>query len=688
MKKKDSGAIPKEARKLYERCQSNESDNRKEAKEDIEFARLSKQWPEAIRKQREAEGRPCLTVNKLAPVVRQVVNDARQNRPSIKVLPQDSKSDKDTAEVMSGLIRNIEQASNADIAYDTAVDCAVSSGWGYWRVNLEYTFAGDADDLSSLGLELFEQDITIERIANQFSVYGDPDGVEADSSDWMKSIIIEDMTHSKFEAKYPNAVKTDFESSEWSDTGDWKTEDKVRVAEYWKREETTRLVIGVNDPSNDEIIVMPIEQWQENQDEIIANGGEAVTEPRPMKSYKVTQYLVTGVELLETNEWPGVYIPIVPVYGDEVNLEGTRHYRSLIRDAKDSNRMFNFWRSASTELVALAPKAPFIGPKGSFETDAQKWATANSQSHAYIEYDEKGAAPQRQPFAGIPAGALQEAANSSDDVKAITGIYDASLGARSNETSGVAINARKREGDVSTFHFIDNLTRSIRHTGKIIVDLIPKVYSTERIVRILGEDGTPETVGINGEQPEGNQDDIEGNMQIYDLRVGRYDISVTAGPSFTTRREESAEQMFELLKAYPDAAPIIGDLFAKNLDWPGADEIAKRLEKMLPAEVRDGEGEVDPETQQQIQQMSEALEAMQAELGDKQADRDLDEQKLSIERYKAETERMTAMQPAMGPEQIQAVVMQVLGDLATPNDLPQEAMPGPTGSPESAVALG
>lgn len=675
--------ILKEAREAFQRAYDYEIVNRREAREDIEFARLSRQWPRQIEKQRLRERRPCLTVNKLAPVIRQVVNDARQNRPSIKVLPKDDKADIETAEVISGLIRNIEQTSNADVAYDTAIDQAVSGGFGYWRVDLDYAYGEAPSDLKDAGVELFEQDICIKRVSNQFSVYGDPDSTTADSSDWMRSFVVEMVPHKEFKRKCPNAKMTDFSAEAWQGIeGQWRTDTAVMVAEYWKREETTKLVIGVQ--TENEVTVMTVTDFQKLQkdDPTI----EAVTQPRPVKCCKVTKYLITGAEVLETEEWPGTFIPIIPVYGDEVIFEGNRHFRSLIRDAKDANQMFNFWRTAATELVALAPKAPFIGEEGAFSVDPQKWATANTASHAFIEYKKGGNPPQRQEFAGVPAGALQEALNASDDIKAITGVYDASLGARSNETSGRAIQVRQREGDVSTFHFIDNLTRAIRHTGKVIIDLIPKVYSTPRIVRILGEDGKPQTVKVNQEPDENEaQENRDAAIRIHDLRVGRYDLAVTSGPSFTTKREEAATQMIELIRSYPDAAPIIGDLLAKNLDWPGADEIAKRLEKMLPPGVRDDEtGGIPPEAQQQIQQMAQAIQELGQRLQEAESKHGIDAAKVEVDRYKAETDRLQATQQAMGPVEIQAIVMQTLHDLLSPNELPQGegSFSGPTGQPE------
>ena len=454
----------------------------------------------------------------------------------------------------------------------------------------------------------------------------------------------------------------------------WKNGDSVQIAEFWKREEVIKNAIAVDLGMEDgsDIVVMFEDEFEKNCDMILAAGGQVVGRPRPVRCYKVKQHILSGAETLESNDWAGSYIPIVPVYGDEVNVEGRRYFRSLIRDAKDAARMFNYWRTTATEVVALAPRAPYIGRKGAFNSDASKWATANSSSHAYIEFD--GAeAPQRQPFVGVPAGMIQEAMNASDDIKAITGIYDASLGARSNETSGKAIMARQREGDVSTFHFIDNLNRAIRHTGRIMIDLIPKVYSTERIIRVLGEDGKPEAVKINADRQQmDGMDDQKEALRIHDVRTGRYDLTVTSGPSFTTRREEAATQMIELIRSYPDAAPIIGDLLAKNLDWPGADEIAKRLEKMLPPQARDEEGGVDPEMQAQIEQMGQALQEMGQKLQEAEGKRDLEAQKIAIEGYKAETERMTALSPAMGPEEIQALVLQTLQQLSSPDDLHSE----------------
>lgn len=605
-----------EARRMFELCEEAESENRATALEDIKFARLGEQWPDDIAAQRKQEGRPCLTINKMPAFIRQVVNDARQNKPSIKVHPADSGADPETAEVLNGLIRNIEYTSSADVAYDTGVECAVSGGFGYWRVGLDYAF----DDS-------FDQDICIQRIANPFSVYGDPNSTGADSADWDVAFVIERMDKDDFERKYKGKAKVDFGDAAWSSVGDaWVDQATVTVAEYWTREEYEKILVQTEDGQ-------VFEESQLVEDEDLAFGleiGSIVLKTddlgQPMrrvaKCHKVRQVIMSGVEVLEDREWPGKYIPIVPVYGDEFDVEGKRHLRSLIHNALDAARMHNYWRTTATELVALAPRVPYIGEEGAFDADPN-WSTANTKSHPFLQYAQGAQMPQRQPIdGGVAAGALQEALNASDDMKAIIGIHDASLGARSNETSGRAIMARQREGDVSTFHFIDNMARAIRHTGRIIIDLIPKVYNTARIVRVIGEDGTQEARKVNQEYPVGQDETGQAIMALHDLTAGKYDLTVTTGPSFTTKREEAATQMTELLRAFPQAAPVIGDLLAKNLDWPGADEIAKRLKALVPPNALGEEGQqIPPQVQRILEEGKEMLAKLQQENQQLKADK-------------------------------------------------------------------
>ena len=619
-------ATIEEAREAFGRAADAEAENRREALDDLRFARLGEQWPEAVRRERELEGRPCLTINRLPAFIRQVVNDARQNKPAIAVHPVDDGADPETAEVFNGLIRHIEQSSDAEVAYDTALDFAVTCGFGYFRINTRYA----ADDG-------FDQEIAIERVANPFGVYGDPDSLAADSSDWNTAFVVDSLPRAAFEARWTGADAVDWSADrEASLSGASRDGERVSVAEYWRRERVTRTVLALSDGQVVEEAVYKAQKAMFD-----ALGVKPVGRPRQAASHKVTQRILSGAQVLETVEWAGRFIPIVPVYGEELMVDGRRRLRSLVRDAKDPQRMFNYWRTTSTELVALAPKSPFIGRKGAFETDSAKWATANVQSHAYIEYDGPEP-PMRQGFAGVPAGALQEALNASDDMKSIMGLHDASLGARSNETSGRAIMARQREGDVSTFHYIDNLSRAIRHAGRILLDLIPKVYGTARVVRVLGPDGSAQRVGV-GRSGQGDPAGVLRKVEkIYDLAAGTYDLTVRSGPSFTSRREEAATQMIELIRAYPAAAPLIGDLLARNLDWPGADEIAQRLQAMLPAQTKGASPDVEAAKAQQGQ-LAQALAAAKAEIAGLKQDRSHAARKLEIDAFEAETNRMRAM---------------------------------------------
>jgi len=647
--------ILEDAKELFERAAEVEADNRREGLEDKRFARLSEQWDDSVKRQREIDGRPCLTINKLPAYIRQVVNDSRQNKPSIHCHPVDSNSDTDTAEILNGLIRNIEYTSNADIAYDTALEDAVTMGFGYWRVNIDYAH----DDT-------FDMDLCIERVANPFSVYGDPDSDSADSSDWNCAFVTELVTKDEFEARWQDKEAVNWDSYE-NLAHPWTDGEKVLVCEYWKRESSMRQIMQLSDG-----MVLDEDVYNEHKDMFDAVG-ITVTNQRETKSNKVTQYILTGAEVLEKKEWAGRYIPIVPVYGDEVNVEGKRYFRSLIRDAKDSQRQFNFWRTNATEMMALAPRTPWVGKKGAFNSDVEKWNTANTKNHPFIEYDGLEP-PMRQAFPQPPVGMIQEAMNASDDIKAIIGIFDAGMGAQGNETSGKAILARQRESDTSTFHFIDNLSRAIRHTGRILVDLIPSVYNGQRIVRILGEDKKPQNVplGTPTQTPKGVE-------KVFDLTIGKYDVTVECGASFSTKREEAANQMLELIRVMPQAAGLISDLLVKNLDWNGSEEIAERLATMLPPEIKGKNPQAEQmkmQFQQQMQGMQQQLQATQAQLSQAsqqlqalQLDHMIDAEKLKIDGFKAETDRLKVTQGAMNPEQIQAIVMQTLQQTLTSPDV-------------------
>ena len=619
-----------EARKRFEYVTMAESFNRQQAIDDLRF-KDGDQWPAQIKSERTIEKRPCLTINKMKTFVHQITNDQRQNRPAINVSPVGDKSDPETAKMLKGLIRQIERQSNGDIAYDTGFDNAVSNGWGYWRITTEYE-----SDVS------FDQVLRIGRIRNPFRVYLDPDRQEPDGSDAEYGFISDLIPRAEFKRDYPQADPCEWSEGAMGDTmRDWSTNTHVRVAEYYKFKYRKRKLlallnghIGYEDELAPEIA------------EAIKLDPSQIVREREVQARQLFWYKITAKEILEEQELPGKWIPIVECVGDEIDIEGKVSRAGLIRDAKDPQRMYNFWVTSETEMVALAPKAPWIMEEGQVEGHEKRWQQANVKSHPYLLYKgtsiggKPAPAPQRQQFTGPPTAIVQAKIGAAQDMQAATGVrFDATLNERMHDESGRAIRELKRVGELGNFHYVDNLARSLRHTGRILIDLIPKYYDTQRVLTILREDGTEEQVMIDPQQtkPFSTRDDPESKVRkIYNPKVGEYDVAVTIGPSFATKRVEAADSMVQFIRAVPNAAPLIGDLIAKNLDWPGAPEIAERLATMLPPQVQEKQMEnLPPEAKgivmglkQQLQQMQQQLQQATAMLGEKDKDRAVQQDKI------------------------------------------------------------
>lgn len=609
-KKKKEGSqddIIKDARDRLDESQDGSDFNRENYYEDTKFARLADQWPPKIRKLREQEGRPALTINKMPSFIHAVVNESRQNKPGIKVSPVDNGADEETAEVIGGLIRSIERNSNAATAYDNAIDNAVTGGFGFFRVDIDY-----AHD------ETFDMEARIERISSALSVHWDTNTTGYDASDWDHAFVSDWMSKRTYKHRYPEASLTPWEADIRDETAvTWIKDDQIRIAEYFQRTEKKRNLVqlSVINPQSDEeeLQVVREDALPEmakrffeignistagmSKDDLIRGfmevSGTQERRRREVNYHEVMRRIINGAEVLEEETWPGSTIPICPVWGDEVNIDGRRYFRSMIRDAKDAQMQLNFWRSASTELVALAPKAPWLIEEGSIPKGKEsKWNSANTRNHSYLEYTKGKNVPKREPFAGIPAGALQEAMNANEDMQAITGIYPSSIGARSNETSGRAILARERQGDVANFHFQDNLSRAIRYCGQVLVEIIPSIYSPSESVRILGEDQKENVINLTQEDGgSAYRKGIDGQPELYNLAVGKYDVEVKTGPSYGTQREETRETLIEIMRQVPDAAPFIGDVLLDHMDFVGADKIAKRLKHLLPPEVQKAESD-------------------------------------------------------------------------------------------------
>ena len=581
----------KTALKRFRMAEEAESDTRKRALEDLKF-RAGDQWPDNIKQQRALEHRPCITINQLPKFIRQVTNDARQNRPSIKVLPT-ADATQETADVINGMCRQIQSSSQADVAYDTACDMQASIGLGYFRVLTEYCYE-----------DSFDQEIKIKRIKNPFTVYFDPGAQEHDYSDAKWCFIVADIPVEDFFSDYEGKKKADYQLETTGNTQpDWMNEDYIRVAEYFRVDEKQETIYLLDDKR----VITKAEKEQLEQGGIEVN----VINERETTKRKVIWSKLTALEELKTQDWPGRYIPVVPVLGEDYDIDGKRVIRGMVSDSMDAQRLYNYNSTAFTEALALAPKAPFIMAEGQDEGYERFWENANTKAYSRLVYKpvtiggQIAPAPQRNtaepPVQALAIGIRQAA----EDLKGTTGIYDASLGARSNEQSGRAILARQAEGDVANFHYIDNLSRSIRYLGVILVDLIPKIYDAERVVRILHEDGESELVQINQHFEAEN-----GERRLYDVTAGKYDVVVSTGPSYNTRRQEAAASMVEITQSYPKMMDVAGDLMVKNMDWPGASDIAERLKKLLPEgllENEDGQPQLPKELQERMAKQDEMI---------------------------------------------------------------------------------
>lgn len=616
MSDKDDDLL-KQAEKRLGICRTAENDNFNDARSDLKFLK-GEHWPEDSKRQRTIEKRPCLTINKHPAFLRQITNDQRQNRPSIHVHPVDDAADPKLSEVLEGMIRHIEYASNADICYDTSVHSAAAVGFGYFRLITDY----EAPDS-------FDQVIKFDRIRNVFSVHIDPSTKNPDGSDMQYCFVETSMSRRELKRDYPKA-----ESVQTAINDD--DEDKlVLVLEYYSIEETPDTLLKL---TNGEVGF--------KSDLIELPEGVSVLQERPSFKRKVMWRKMAGfddkvpgkanpikyeprlLDVLDETEIPCSYIPVFLVIGTEVDIDGKVTYSGIIRDSKDSAMMYDFWMTSATEEVSMRPKTPYIGAEGQFAGHEEEWRQANVRTFSYLEYKPKtvngvlAPPPARQPMADVPQGVLQMAMHASDEIKAVTGIYDASLGARGNETSGLAINSRKKQGDLSNFHYIDNLSRTVRHAGRCLVNMIPKVYSGPRIVRVIGKDDKVGHAKINQPgTPELTQDE-QGTIQavqqvINDVTVGKYDVTVQAGPSFSTLRDESRSAMMELSGNWPKLMDVAGDEVVKSMDWPGAQTIADRIRKTIPPEflAEDGQGQdLPPEVKQMMDQAAQRIQELEKQL--------------------------------------------------------------------------
>ena len=570
--------------------------NRAEALDDVKFA-AGDQWPVEIQNSRNLEARPCLTINKIDAYVRQITNQQRQQRPRISCQGMNNETDAKMAEIITGICRHVEVNSNADYAYDTAYDFAVRMGWGYWRVTTDYVRP-----------DSFDQEIYIKPIDNPFTVYFDPNSVAPDGSDAEKCLITVVMSKESFRKMYPDA--DDGGNFSARGTGDsnseWVTKNDIRIAEYfYTRIFSTHLVL-LSDGTT-------VYEDELPDAEVLDVAGIYEVSKRKTFKKSIKWCKLTAMEVLEEGTWAGKYIPIVPTYGQQCVVDNKRKKFGLVRMAKDPQRMYNFWQTSMTESVALAPRAKWIMAEGQDENHEQEWASANNTSYAYLRYKQTdingqpAPPPIRQVPEQPPAAIMAAAQSITQDLQAVVGIFDPNQLPQGN-ISGKALQGQQGQIDMTNFHYYDNLTRSIAHTGRIILDLIPKIYSSERVMRIIGDDGKPELMTIN--QKTGEQDENGIEMVLNDVTIGEYDVVMDTGPGYNTKRQEAVDSMMTLLAADPNLMAQAGDLIFRNMDFPGAETIADRLAAVNPLAQIDEKSPIPPQVQMQLAQSQQQMQAM------------------------------------------------------------------------------
>jgi hypothetical protein len=640
-----------EAKKRFEFVQDYESNARQLALEDTRFAEGDSdnnyQWPDTLYATRQTDGRPCLTLNILRQHNLQVINDAKQNTPGISIRATGDKATKEAADVYEGLVRYIERQSMAQAIYNKATETQVKAGLGVWRVVTEYI----SDDS-------FDQDIYIKLINDPLSVYFDPDCKEPDKSDMKYCFIFDNVPRDEFNKSYPK-FKREPPGPALNNEDDWDTENYVRVAEYFRRKQVEDELVSYVIPETGERAFIKMSDLRKQNDEeaVKAILDDPETKTRESTTWQVEWFKLAGDEIIDRREFPNrQYIPIVPLVGEEVVIDNTYDRKGHTRAMKDAQRMYNYNASGSVEFGALQTKAPWIGPARAIEGLETYWANMNTTNPAMIPYndtDDSGqpiAPPQRVDPPQISSFFQQAMENSANDLQLVSGQFQAQMGEPSNERSGIAINERKKQGDNATYHYADQLYNAITFTGKILLETIPDVYDTPRVMHILSEDGAETEVQLDPQAAQAHQEMLKRNSQeveqiIFNPNVGKYAVEADTGPAYATQRQQAFDVYSQIIVSKPELLPLIGDIVFSNLDAPGAEEIAERFKNMIPPQAL-GQHGPNPQMVAQQQQMQK-LQHMLQELAQRNymleiANKGKDE-KREIDVYGAQTDRLKVM---------------------------------------------
>lgn len=612
-------------------------------------------WPNSVRRNRDMDQRPCLTVNKLHQHNLQIINNSKQNKPSVKIHPTGSEATAEAADIFEGVIRHIEYQSTAQAAYDKAVEYQVKCGLGFWRIITAYA----SEDISP---EAFNQEIYIRAVKDPLNVYLDNDIQEIDGSDAKWGFIFDNVPIEEFNKKYPKYKDPPTTPNLGESSNNWVTVDHVRVAEYYRKVEKKKTIVAFVDPETQEVRVVPKNDVPK---ELLAPLlAEPTTKTREISEPTIEWYMIVGNEVADRSIWPGKYIPIVRIIGEETTIDGELDRKGHTRALLDPQRIYNYWTSSAVEFVALQGKQPYVAPAAAIEGYENYWESANKINYSVLPYknkDDEGVeipAPRRETppvFSSAYMTGMQVAAN---EMQMVSGQHEAIMGEKSNETSGKAINQRQRQGETATYHFIDNLAHGIRYTGKILLDLIPKIYDTPRIIMIMAENGEQTMVDLDPKAAQAHElrkNKLTNEVKmIFNPNVGRYGVQADIGPNYGTRREEAFNAFSQIAAQSPQMMALVGDLMFQSADFPGAEEIAERLRRMVPAQALGEEG--PPEVkhlQAQLSQMQQVTNKLFEELATTRGELKNKDTETETKVYDAITSRIKVLMPQiLDPHQI------------------------------------
>ena len=666
----------------FKSCLDWEALSRQRFKEDMRFLFADSdnqdQWEPTVKARRHMATQPMITINKVHTHWLMIVNQMKENKPSIQVHPTNGEASYEAAQIYEGLIRHIEYKSNAKVAYDIASEQQVGGGIGYVQVITKY-----ADDST------FDQEIYIKEIPDALSVYLDPHIKKRDGSDAKYAFIYEDMPRKEFERKYPN-IKVPTSNGNQQ----WVTKDIVKVATYYEKETRKEWLYSItNDDGSVKFMRESDITIEERKlfNEIIRQNGEGI-DRRRIDKHVIRKYLIGGTEVLEKGIWPGTYIPIARQVGEEVIIEQRLDRKGIVRYMKDAQRAYNYNASAALEYGALQSKSPYLAPVEAINGLENYWATANTENHAYLPYnsaDEQGNPVPTPSKAPAPTGATvytEGMATANMEMSMASGQYEQTFGQQSQELSGVSIDKRIKQGNRATFHFQDAQANTVQFVGKIIIDLIPKIYDTKRIVRILGEDGSEDQIMVDPEAQQAivqKEEEADAKVKtIFNPNVGKFDVVAECGPSYDTKRAEAFDSMTKLLVAQPALSQVIGDLYMGSADFPGADKLQERMRNWIPQSILGtGPSEQEQMMMQQLQESQAAIQALTQQLNEKQSYLDIEKQRAdiaalnhlairyederqdSINAFKAETDRLKVILANMKPEQIDAIAQKTYQEI-------------------------